>query len=79
MIICDICKKDTVHNGNSDPLIYGLLPVEMSQFGYKRSELSWADSNEGSGMTLFMHGNCLELLLKIGRDVNCVKDVKEAI
>ena len=63
MIVCDICEKDVAqYTLGRNKIVYGLLPVEVSSVGY--SKATWVDTDDGSGMTKFMHDDCLSTLIQ---------------
>ena len=66
MIVCDICRKD-VSVIEQDRRVFGLLPVEVSQFSYNKAEHSFIDADESSGMAYFLHGSCLDRVVEIAR------------
>ena len=59
MIVCDICRKD-VAVIERDRRVFGLLPVEVSTFSYTKAEWQWINTDDGSGMSYFLHGSCLD-------------------
>jgi len=63
MIVCDICKADVAqHRLGINKMVYGMLPVEVSTVGY--SKATWVDTDDGSGMTMFIHDGCWRTLLE---------------
>ena len=66
MIVCDICRKD-VAVLERDQRVFGLLPIEVSQFSYKKAEWQWIDADDCSGMSYFLHGSCLDRMVGIAR------------
>jgi len=63
MIVCDICKRNVADwSLEENKMVYGLLPVEVSLVHYNKAY--WIDANDGSGMTQFLHDDCLRTLLQ---------------
>jgi hypothetical protein len=66
MIVCDICYDDVaVYSLGTNKVVYGLLPVEVGTVGY--SKATWVDTDDGSGMSKFLHEGCLSNLIEYGR------------
>jgi len=63
MVVCDICEKSVAtYSLSTNKVVYGLLPVEADSVGY--SKAAWVDTDDGSGMTKFIHDGCLSDLIE---------------
>ena len=62
MIICDVCKENVArHTLGTNKIVYGLMPIVVGTVGYNKEE--WIDTDDGSGMTQFIHDRCLETVV----------------
>jgi len=67
MIVCDICNVDVAtYSLGTNKVVYGLLPVDVGSVGY--SKAVWVDTDDGSGMTKFIHDGCLTDLINYANE-----------
>ena len=68
MISCNICSLD-VEVTHTDKRVFGLIPVEVSKYSYSKAE--WfsehLDNDITSGLSMFIHGKCLDTLVENNR------------